>query len=137
MRFLDRLRAGIARFMQGRYGADSLNLALLWTAIAVSLIGSLAGLRLLVLAADAMLLLAFYRMLSRDMGRRAAENAKFLQKTAGIRKSVREFRTRLRNRKQFRYFTCPKCHARLRVPRGVGKVTITCRTCGEKFDKTA
>ena len=32
-------------------------------------------------------------------------------------------RVRFQNRKQYRYFTCPKCHAWLRLPRNVGEVT--------------
>ena len=44
---------------------------------------------------------------------------------------------RLKNGKKYRYFTCPKCKQRLRVPRGVGSVTITCKNCGTKFDKKA
>ncbi|MCR4706941.1 MAG: hypothetical protein K5746_03230 [Clostridiales bacterium] len=137
MGFMDKLRAGLARFMQGRYGADQLNLALSVVAVAGSLLGGLLGMRIIVLLTDALLIVVFFRMLSRDLGKRAAENAKYLEKTAGIRKSAREFVNRFKNRKQFRYYTCPKCHARLRIPRGVGKVTITCRSCGEKFEKTA
>ena len=137
MGFMEKLRAKLARFMQGRYGADQLNLALIVLAVAGSLVGSLLGLRLIVLLTDALLLLVFYRMLSKDLGKRAAENTKYLEKTAGLRRSVREFANRFRNRRQFRYYSCPKCHTRLRVPRGVGKVTITCRSCGEKFEKTA
>lgn len=137
MGFMERLRAKLARFMQGRYGADQLNLTLIVVAVVGSLIGSLLRLRLIVLLTDALLIVVFYRMLSKDLGKRAAENTKYLQKTAGVRKSVQEFTNRYKNRKQFRYYTCPKCHARLRIPRGVGKVTITCRSCGEKFEKTA
>lgn len=137
MGFMDKLRARLAGFMQGRYGADQLNLALVIAALAASLIGSLFGLRLIVILADVLLIAALYRMLSRDLGKRAAENTKYLEKTAGVRKSTREFVNRFKNRKQFHYYTCPKCHARLRVPRGVGKITITCRNCGEKFEKTA
>ena len=136
MGFMDKLRARLAHFMQGRYGADQLNLALIVVAIAGSLLGGLLGLRFVVLLTDALLIVVFYRMLSRDLGKRAAENAKYLEKTAGMRKSAREFVNRFKNRKQYHYYTCPKCHARLRIPRGVGKVTITCRSCGEKFEKT-
>ncbi len=137
MGIMEKLREKTARFMQGRYGADQLNLALICAALAGSLAGGILRLPLLVLMTDALLLVAFFRMLSRDLGKRAAENAKYLEKTAGVRKSVREFAARMKNRKQFRYYTCPKCHARLRVPRGAGRITITCRGCGEKFEKTA
>ena len=135
--WMDKFRAWSARMMAGRYGADQLNLAIIMGALAVTLAGSLTGVRLIVLAADALLILAFYRMLSRDRVRRAQENAKYLQKTAAPRKAVYEWMNRRRNSKQYRYYVCPKCHERLRVPRGVGQVTITCRKCGERFDRKA
>ena len=137
MGIMEKMRAKAAQFMQGRYGADQLNLALIAAAVVGSFAGGLLRMPLLVLLTDALLIVAFFRMLSKDLGKRAAENAKYLEKTAGIRKSVREFAARMRNRKQFHYYTCPKCRARLRIPRGVGKVTITCPGCGEKFEKTA
>ena len=34
-----------------------------------------------------------------------------------------------------RHFRCPKCHQKVRVPRGKGKIQITCPKCGEKFIK--
>jgi len=36
---------------------------------------------------------------------------------------------------KYRYFTCPACKARLRVPRGKGKIKLTCNKCGNKFEK--
>ena len=46
-------------------------------------------------------------------------------------------RTRLKNRKKYRYFRCPNCHARLRLPRGVGEVTVNCGQCKHSFRKKA
>ena len=59
--------------------------------------------------------------LSRNTYRRYQENRKFLQ-----------FFTRLKDR-QNRYFDCPKCRQLVRVPRGKGKIAITCPRCKEKF----
>ena len=39
---------------------------------------------------------------------------------------------RLKDR-QHRYFACPKCRQTVRVPRGKGKISITCPKCREKF----
>ena len=60
MGFLNRLREGFARFMSGRYGSDQLNLTLLYTALIMTLIGSLAKVPLLSLLADALLILMFF-----------------------------------------------------------------------------
>lgn len=137
MGFFDKIRASFARFMSGRYGADQLSLAMVVTALVLTLAGSLLGLFLLTLLADALLIVAFVRMLSKNRYQRAHENQVYIEKTQKMRRAVTEWFNRVKNSKKYRYFTCPKCRARLRIPRGVGNVTITCKNCGEKFDKKA
>ena len=137
MGFFDKIRAGFARFMSGRTGVDQLSYARVIAALVMTIIGGIAGIGRLTLMADALILLAFYRMLSKNRLKRAQENANYLQKTQKLRRAVTEWVNRVKNSKKYRYFTCPKCKARLRVPRGVGSVTITCKSCGNKFDKKA
>ena len=137
MGFLNNIRAAFSRFMSGRYGTDQLNMAMLWTALIMTIIGSLAKLGILSLMADALLIVMFIRMLSKDRYKRQHENQVYLQKTYKITKAVNEWVNRMKNSKKYRYFTCPKCKKRLRVPRGVGSITITCKGCGNKFDKKA
>lgn len=137
MGFFDKIRAGFARFMSGRAGVDQLSYAMVIAALVMTIIGGIVGLGLLTLMADALILLAFYRMLSKNRLKRAQENTNYLQKTQKLRRAVTEWVNRVKNSKKYRYFTCPKCKARLRVPRGVGSVTITCKSCGNKFDKKA
>ena len=137
MRFMDRVRASVSRFMSGRYGADQLNMAILWTALIMSIIGSIARVSILTILADVLLVVMFIRLLSKDRYKRAHENQVYLQKTEKVRRSVTEWMNRMKNSKKYRYFTCPKCKKRLRVPRGVGSITITCKGCGHKFDKKA
>ncbi|MDY3763083.1 MAG: hypothetical protein SPD88_00435 [Candidatus Ventricola sp.] len=137
MRFFDKIRSSFASFMAGRYGADQLGMTMLWTALILSVVGSFSRVGLLTLMADALLLLMFWRMLSKDRLKRQHENQTYLQKTYGARKAVTEWINRVKNGKKYRYFTCPQCKKRLRVPRGVGNITITCKGCGNKFDKKA
>ena len=137
MRFFDKIRSSFASFMAGRYGADQLGMTMLWTALILSIVGSFSRVGLLTLMADALLLLMFWRMLIKDRLKRQHENQTYLQKTYGARKAVTEWINRVKNGKKYRYFTCPQCKKRLRVPRGVGNITITCKGCGNKFDKKA
>lgn len=137
MRFFDKIRSAFASFMAGRYGADQLGMTMLWTALILSIVGSFSRVGLLTLMADALLLLMFWRMLSKDRLKRQHENQTYLQKTYGARRAVTEWINRVKNGKKYRYFTCPQCKKRLRVPRGVGNITITCKGCGNKFDKKA
>ena len=137
MGFFDKFRAAVSRFMSGRYGSDQLNLTMVIGALVVTTIGSLSGIYFLTLAADALLILAIVRMFSKDRYRRAHENQVYLEKTQGVRRAVTEWVNRVKNSKKYHYYTCPKCKQRLRVPRGVGNITITCKNCGTKFDKKA
>ena len=137
MGFFDKFRAAVSRFMSGRYGSDQLNLTMVIGALIVTTIGSLSGVYFLTLAADALLLLAIFRMFSKDRYRRAHENQVYLEKTQKVRRAASEWVNRVKNSKKYHYYTCPKCRQRLRVPRGVGNITITCKQCGTKFDKKA
>lgn len=137
MGFFDKMRASFARFMSGRYGADQLSFAMVVAALCMTLIGAFARVGLLTLLADALLIVTFVRMLSKNRYQRAHENQVYMERTQRARRAASEWVNRLKNSKKYRYFTCPKCKARLRVPRGVGHVTITCKSCGEKFDKKA
>ena len=137
MGIVDKFRAAVSRFMSGRYGSDQLNLTMVIGALIVTTIGSLTGVYFLTLAADALLLLAIFRMFSKDRYRRAHENQVYLEKTQKVRRAATEWVNRVKNSRKYHYYTCPKCKQRLRVPRGVGNITITCKQCGTKFDKKA
>lgn len=118
-----RLNESISRFMYGRYGYDKLNMTLLITGLAITLLGNFTRLAVLTTLAWIPLILFLYRMFSRNVARRRQENQKFLQ-----------FFTRLRDR-QNRYFSCPQCRQTVRVPRGRGKISIRCPKCGKQFIK--
>ncbi|MBR5561425.1 MAG: hypothetical protein IKU73_08440 [Clostridia bacterium] len=137
MGFFDKMRAFFSRFMSGRYGADQLGNVMLWTGLILSIIGSVAKLSILTLLADVLLIVMLVRMFSKDRYKRQHENQLYLEKTYKLRKEMSEWLNRVKNSKKYRYFTCPQCKKRLRVPRGVGKITITCKGCGNKFDKKA
>ena len=125
--FLYRLMAGFRTFMTGRYGTDKLGLATLCTALVLSLLGSfipLAPVKLvLTLAYYGLMFWTLFRMFSRNTYARYEENRKFLR-----------FFDQIKDR-EHRYFNCPKCRQTVRVPRGKGKIAITCPKCREKFIK--
>ena len=137
MGFFDKIRASFSRFMSGRYGVDQLGNAMLWTGLILSIIASVAKLGILTILADVLLVVMLVRMFSKDRYKRQHENQMYLEKTYKLRKETSEWANRVKNSKKYRYFTCPQCKKRLRVPRGVGKITITCKGCGNKFDKKA
>ena len=123
--FAARLSMGLHNFMMGRYGTDKLNMAILCVGLAASLLSvffqSPPVNLVLFFLSYGMMFWAIFRMLSRNTYKRYQENRKFLQ-----------FFDRLKDR-QHRYFDCPKCRQMVRVPRGKGKIAITCPRCREKF----
>ncbi len=125
--FTAKLAARLRNFMMGRYGTDRLNMAILCVGLVASLLSVLIKFAPVNLALFAlsygMMFWAIFRTLSRNTYKRYQENRKFLQLTG-----------RMKDR-EHRYFDCPKCRQMVRVPRGKGKISITCPRCREKFVK--
>ena len=128
------IRQYMTRFMTGRYGGDQLNLLL--TALYVILYVAFLFTRLLVLEILALFLivLSLYRALSRNLEHRRGENARFLQAVRPVLRRWNAFRARTQDR-EHRYFKCPNCGQQMRVPRGKGRITVHCRSCGAVFEE--
>ena len=125
----------LQRFMAGRYGSDQLNFALLVLCLLLSLISQITGLYVLLLISYLPLLIAIFRMFSRNIYKRRAENAWFLKLWTPVKMWFVQKFTMLRQSKQYRFFRCPSCRATVRVPRGKGKIQIRCPHCGNTFLK--
>lgn len=123
--FFAKLSAGLQRFMAGRYGTDKLNMAILVAALVVCLVSGFVKVAvvnlLLTVVSYALMIWAICRSFSRNTYKRYQENRKFLQ-----------FFDRIKDR-DHRYYDCPRCRQNVRVPRGKGKIAITCPRCKEKF----
>ncbi len=117
----------LRNFMQGRYGVDKLNV---WILAAGAIVCVLAMFMpfpvaklVLTAAAYGFMGWAIFRMLSRNTYKRYQENRKLLL-----------LLDRIKDRKH-KHYTCPKCRQLVRVPKGKGKIAITCPKCKEKFIK--
>jgi len=137
MSFLQKLRDGLRKLMTGRRGADELSLALLIVGIVLSMLSSVFRLGILYLLSLAAYFLALFRMFSTKIEKRYAENAQFLTLWRGWRSSLKQWVNRMKNLRKYKYFKCPECHARLRLPRKVGEVTVTCGKCHHAFKQKA
>ena len=124
------------KLMYGRYGSDQLSLFLIVVYLVLYLLSVLLRISVLALLGDVVLLLTLYRCLSRRIDKRRAENAKFLELFSPMVRWVRLRRTIHRD-KDHRYFKCPNCGQQLRVPRGKGRITVTCRNCGASFQENS
>ena len=122
---MNKISAWFHRFMQGRYGTDKLNTAILVSGLVACLLSMFIRLPLLnwflTLLSYALMGWAIFRSLSRNTYKRYQENRKYLR-------ILERFKDR-----EHKYFDCPRCRQPVRVPRGKGKISITCPKCAEKF----
>ncbi len=123
----NRIKNGLRHFMMGRYGSDKLNTALLLAAVVICLLSALIPFVPVKLGAMflyfGLMIWAIFRMQSRNTYKRYQENRKYLQLLERIKD------------REHRYYDCPRCRQQVRVPRGKGKISITCPKCREKFIK--
>lgn len=122
---MNKLRQWLSHFMLGRYGSDKLGTYMLWGAVilmVISLFIPSAAIKLILMVGYyALMGWAIFRIFSRNTYKRYQENRRFLQ-------LLDRFKDR-----EHRYFDCPKCRQPVRVPRGKGKIAITCPKCRERF----
>ena len=71
---------------------------------------------------------SYFRIFSKNVYKRVQENKKYVG-------AINMTKTRWQQRKTHKFYRCPKCKTWLRVPKGKGKITITCVKCATKFDK--
>jgi len=121
--------------MIGRYGPDHLNVAMIVFSLLLSLVHAIAGFTPLMYISYIILALALFRMLSRNIARRRAENDRFIRYWWPVRTRVNRAIANIKHRKTYRFLKCPGCCNTLRVPKGKGKLQITCPKCGERFMK--
>jgi len=127
-------RAKLQQFMMGRSGPDALSNAAVWVSLAVWVVYLFTRFVPLYLVCLALIVYSMFRMLSRQVEKRRTENAAFLNFLRPLRRKCSAITCRLRDR-EHRYFRCPNCGQQLRVPRGKGRIQVTCRACGITFEE--
>ena len=139
------MKERLRKFMEGRYGADELNRFLTLCGWVLLLIGFvLSGIdskvaliigSVLVTLSWAALIYSLFRTFSKRTQERASENYKYFVCKNKVLGWFRRLKARWQDRKAHRYFRCPQCKATVRVPRGKGKIRITCPKCKHQFVK--
>ena len=127
------IRNFLRNFMSGRYGPDHLNIAMIVASLILNLIRGIVQFAPIAVLSYLLLALAIFRMLSRNITRRRAENDRFIRYWWPIRTRISRLGANIKYRKTHRFIKCPSCSNTLRVPKGKGKLQITCPKCGERF----
>lgn len=134
---MGKFKQAIYRFMSGRYGNDNLNNFLFVISIIVYLLNLIIIKQFwLTVVAEVLLIYILFRSFSKNWQKRQKENFAFMNATSGIRKFYNCFKQQIKD-KDNRYFICPSCSQIVRVPKGKGKIEITCPKCHTKFDRKA
>lgn len=133
------MREKMQRFMSGRYGADELSKALN-IAVLVSLVLSMFSRVLSVLGIFywvglALIIYSCFRMFSKNVSKRHEENQKFLNFRYQGTVKRNTMKKRWEQRGTYRFYKCPQCSQTVRVPKGKGKICITCPKCRTEFVK--
>ncbi len=132
--FFNKMRWRLQQFMQGRYGVDKLTQVQLWGGLILYILSLFLRWPILVYLSMAIYIWAVYRIFSRNRVARARENQKCCQFWYSWKTRLSQYKLRLKNSKEYKYFKCPECHTVLRSHRGTGARTITCPKCGKQFD---
>lgn len=119
--------------MIGRYGQDELGKFILSLSLILLIINLFVKTAALSAAALVLIIYSYYRIFSRDVRARYAENKKFLTSLDPLRRKFFSSKNKYDNRKVYKYIKCPKCKFEMKVPKNKGKIRVTCKKCSEKF----
>ena len=132
-------RERVINFMQGRSGVDQLSNFLIWTAVGIAILTIFIRIPVLQIVSWGMIIYAYVRILSKNTSKRYMQNQKFLDYTFGIRNAFAKLKYRIKYRKQdtgsYRIYKCRKCGQKIRIPKGKGKIMVTCPSCKNQFKK--
>lgn len=133
------MRERIARFMQGRYGIDQFTNFLVCSALIILIIEmfiKVPVIRFLFnILSVATIFYSYFRMLSRNHSKRFAENERYMKLHNNVKFFIARERSHMQQRKTHHIYKCPQCKQSIRVPRGKGRIAITCPKCHTEFIK--
>ena len=133
--FLQNLKINFIRFMQGRNGMDEFGKALNIGVIVLLVLSILTKWSVFYILALALMVYMYFRVFSKNTPKRYAENQKYRNFRYDAAIKWNNKKKEWQQRKIYRFFRCPACRQRVRVPKGRGKICITCPKCKAEFIK--
>lgn len=129
------LRYRFSKFMQGRYGVDSLSRFLSIVLLVIIILGMFIRIPLSGTITLVILVILYWRMFSRNIPKRYEENQKFLQIRDKLLGRFSDFGSNMSQMKDYHIYKCPRCNQKIRIPRGKGHIMVRCPKCGYEFHK--
>ena len=124
----------LMRFMYGRNGYDRICRAAMVLCIVLAVVNIFINSWIIMVIEAAVLAYAIFRVLSKNIYRRRAEDAKYAKFENAIARPFKLMRNKWRDRKTHIYRKCPSCKKVLRLPKRKGKHTVNCPCCHNRFD---
>lgn len=127
------MKEKLQNFMIGRYGADQLSkfmIVISFVLIGISFFVRNNGINVAILF---IMFYTYYRMFSKNISKRYAENQFYMRYRQKVVRFFTSKKSRMEQRSQYRFYKCPKCRQQVRVPKGRGKIAISCPKCREEF----
>lgn len=123
----------IGKFMYGRYGFDQFGRDLIWLGLFLTLIASFTRNGLLAILSYIPIIYALYRVFSKDIDKRTKEYLHYHEMFQKAKVKLKNYKLLLIGSKTHKYFRCKNCRQIIRIPRGKGKVSISCPRCRNEF----
>lgn len=127
------MKEKLRKLMMGRYGIDQLSGFLLGLALIILLISRFCFREVLYIVSLLIVIFAYYRIFSKNISRRNKENHLYLSLNGKIKKYFLKQKYMFEQRRIYRIYSCPGCRQKIRIPKGKGKVSITCPKCKTEF----
>lgn len=132
---MKQLAQKLQQFMVGRYGNDEFTLFLSIAGLILGLLANFKYLGFLYYIGAILIFFSLFRTLSKNYNARRKELNWYLLWSAKPKAEIKLLINRIQERETHKYFKCKKCKAVLRVPKGRGKIEITCPKCSAKVIK--
>ena len=127
------IKQKLLQIWHSKYGNDQLGtlIYIIWLVLLV--LNLFFGLRVLYYLELCCMFLYFFRFFSKNHPQRYAENLKFLEIKQKFTSKFKNNNNYYTTEIAYKFYKCKNCGAKLRVPKGKGKITITCPKCKSSF----
>jgi len=116
--FLRKILSTYSRFFYGRYGHDGLNRFISCLALVLCVISFIIPVPFIHIAIFILFAISFLRSLSKNFLKRSSENKIYEKAAKPVKRTIKYWYIRIKNRKTHIIYSCVNCHSILRVPKG-------------------
>lgn len=131
------MKEKLQRFMIGRYGVDAFSKFLLVVVLIFWALDLFIDSKILYYWSLLLIIYAYFRMFSKNCAKRYQENVKYLEIKSKVLARFKSEKSHMEQRKTHHIYKCPTCKQKIRIPRGKGRICITCPKCKTEFTKTS